>query len=71
MAAAEDTEEQTLRQQMSEETLLVFHWISKAFQAKFEARAAQERAPDRDRAVPGQHITVLEVASNGEAAQRH
>jgi hypothetical protein len=36
-------------------TVLAFHLISKAFRPEFETRAAPERAPDRDRAVHGQH----------------
>ena len=39
--------------------VLAFHLISKAFRPECEARAAPERAPDRDRAKPGPQSTVF------------
>jgi hypothetical protein len=38
---------------------LAFHLISKAFRPECEARAAPERAPDRDCAEPGPESTVF------------
>jgi hypothetical protein len=40
-------------------TVVGLYWISKVFRPEFDARGAQARAPDRDRAVPGLHSAVF------------
>jgi hypothetical protein len=50
---ADDTEEADTEATVDGGDVLAFRLISKAFRPEFEARAASERAPDRDSAVPG------------------
>ena len=42
-----------------EATAVGSYSISKAYRPEFDVRGAPERAPDRDRAVPGLHSAVF------------